>query len=325
MTDAAYVGLDHDGALVCCASVVDGVWDESFSLHVAVEINGSTPVSAPVFETAQRRFRTREYDGVKSLARSGGEDVAAERVQALQGLIDHPALATGRPVKVALGLPVQRFFKDLQSGTPDIEFQRRWLAEQEIAVIREPVPSPVNVVSRNVASRGIAAYFDWTRDQAGQLRTDRSAQEITIVDVGAIDTTVLVFTGDQLKTEQSVRIPLGYLGVLEGADDIVSDCFDVPPVRLRVLLAILMEGRLHHQGVRHDAMPLLRMAAEELTDAVREQLALTRASGVTVVVGPAAGVLAAGLSEAGCQVEVAPNPMFANARGMTKFLRGAAA
>lgn len=326
MADVAYVGLDHDGVLSSCASVVDGAWDEAFSTHVVIEISGVNPPGAVVFETAQRRFRTREEGALGAFVSAPPDDAAVHRVRCLQALIDRPSLAGGRPLKVALGLPVQRFFKDLGNGTPNTDYQRHWLSEQEIAVIREPVPAPVNVVARNVASRGIAAYFDWTRDDAGQLRQERSAQVTTVLDVGARDTAILTFTGDRLETERSTLLPRGYLSVLEHLDEALQRQCGVASVRARVLLSILMEGRFHRQGEPHDAMPLLSEGGRSIVDALRAGLEQVDAvAGSTVVVGPAAAVISAGLQANGFDVQVPERPAFANARGMAKFLRGGGA
>lgn len=324
--DAAYVGIDHDGALLSCVSVVDGVVEESFSTHVAIEVSGANPPNIAVFETGQRRFRTRDEDGLREFAATPAEDAAVHRVRTLQALVDRPALATGRPLKVALGLPVRKFFKDLEKGIPDTEYQRHWLSEQEIAVVREPVPAAVNVVTRNVASRGIAAYFDWTRDDLGQARSDRSRMVTAVLDVGSRDTSLLTFNGDQLKTEQSTVLSIGYLPLLEGLNARLQRDFGVPSVRTRALLSILMEGRFHVRGEPHDAMPLLADSARQLAgDLLEVMTGLSVNAEDVVVVGPAANVIATSLLERSFDVQVPESPAFANARGMTKFLRGAAA
>lgn len=326
MTKLAYVGVDQDGGLLSCAALVDGVWQESFATHAAIEVSGGVPANTIVFETDQRRFRIREEDVLPSFSSMVVDDPAVHRVRVLQALLDSPLLAEGRPLKVALGIPAQRFFQDLGAGLPDAQFQEEWLLAQEVAVMREPAPSAVNVVSRTVASRGIAAYFDWTRDDVGQVREERQHAVTTVLDVGARDTAVLTFEGDTIRTDQSGFIPLGYLSVLAYAEVVFQHQYAVPYVRTRALFSILFQGQYRHRGETLDAIPMLVEGAEDL---VVQLLAALQRFGVEedalVVVGPAADVVVAGLHNHGRAARRPDSPAFANARGMAKFLRGGGA
>lgn len=325
MTAGAFVGLDQDGALLFCASMVEGAWEESVSTHAVVEIEGVNPPGALVFETARRRFRMREEDTLKRLAASVIDDPVAYRVRTMQALLDRQSAFGNQPLKMALGLPVDRFFLDLAAGTPDVEFQRQWLAEQEIAVTREPVPATVNVVVRNVASRGIAAYFDWTRDEEGQPGRHHAAGVVTVLDVGVRDTAVLTFDKqDRLQTDQSRVLPCGYLTLLEALDQALQREHGVSSVRSRVLLSILLAGQYHLQRQPHDASALLRAGSEALAGHLLSVMKTMDVHAHDVVVaGPAALPIAAALRVGQVRAHAPDRPAFANARGMAKFVRAA--
>lgn len=325
--DGANVGIDIDGKVWCCATLAEGVWSLGLGVHAVEEVReaGPSPGSV-VYETASRRFRVLEVGAVQHLASGPDDDAAAHRIRNLVALLGRQELFDGRPVQVASALPFDRVFTELIEGRLDEDRLRQWMTQLEVQVVREPVQGEANVIRRDVALRGIAAHYDWTRDDAGCQREDRMAPATMLLDVGIRETTVV--TSDarhDLVPAQCAVLPVGYLPLLLRLDQALQECHEVPPVRAASLMAMMGEGCYRARGETWDAAPLLREVACRLAEQLGQGLTPLGIPAVGVVVtGVAAIPLAAALRDLGVSTQVPDQPAYANARGMAKYLREAA-
>lgn len=324
MSLVAYVGIDHDGPLLNYACFADGAWEYRCLAQVVEEIHEANPVGIQIYETGARRFRVHGIDAVAHLSDRAEDDVAVRRVRNLTSLLDHPGLGDGRPVQVASSLAFDRVF--LPDGGFDENFLRSQIDELEAAVVREPSPVAINVVRRDVALRGLAAYFDWSRDEAGKPRPGEPLQApVTILDVGIHATTVVTCGAENNVIQgKSGVVGGGYLPLLKALEEQMRSLHGVPSIRLSTLLKCMDHGHYRMRGDTWKLEPLLKDAAGELAGNLLASAKLkSRSAGAVVVTGAAARPLADAMARAGVEVQVPEHPGFANSRGMAKYLREA--
>ncbi|AKS22846.1 hypothetical protein ABH19_02415 [Leptospirillum sp. Group II 'CF-1'] len=150
----------------------------------------------------------------------------------------------GRPVRIASGLPLNRYF--LRIGKPDEEQIAGKIESFARPVIRADGGETVRIVQHKVFAQGLAAALDWLSDPKR-----RTSGEVGIVDIGGQTTDISVVLPGLLR-ERVATYDIGVLSVHDLLRRRVCGTHRVDDVPSETLEKALATGSLQIWGKNHD-------------------------------------------------------------------------
>ncbi len=234
--------------------------------------------------------------------------------------------AGGRPVHAVSGLPMSAFYlPDGSKRTTAIEGKRASLLE---AVTCIDGRRPAEIAFHAVIPEALAAWYDYVIEDAdGEPRLDegRSVRAVAVIDIGGRTTDYAVVDSQSLQHGASGSVSRGLLDVKAALAEAIQRRFDLEQVDERQVDGALRTGQAHLFGQDHDFSREVAAAKGVLLEVLHDETRgkLGRGAGVDAVhfVGGGAMALAETIRTWFPHGSIAPHPVFANARGMLKFLR----
>lgn len=232
----------------------------------------------------------------------------------------------GRPVHAVSGSPMSAFyFPDGSKRTAATEAKRASLLR---AVTCLDGGRPAEIAFHAVIPEALAAWYDYVvEDSAGEPRLDeaRASRAVAVIDIGGRTTDYAVVDGQTLQHAASGSVSRGLLDVKSAVAEAIQQRFDLEYVDERQVDGALRSGQTRLFGQDHDFSREVAAAKAMLLEALHDETRgrLGRGAGVDAVhfVGGGAIVLAETIQTWFPHGSIAPHPVFANARGMLKFLR----
>lgn len=229
-----------------------------------------------------------------------------------------PALLE-RPLALATGLPLSRYYMDGKPNKAVIEKKRAALVKP----IRSLDASPMAAIARHeVFAEGLAAWIDWAVDDKLEMRDGATEMRVGVIDVGGRTTDVaVVLPGRRIDHAQLGSSEIGAHDVMETLKAELYKRFDVQVSQQQAEQA--MSGRVRLWGKMVDVSDLAHRAVGEVSEKILREInrRLGGAADLDVVLLVGGGAhLFGGLKDVFRNIEIAANPEFANARGFAKYL-----
>lgn len=308
MTDIAVQG----GALIKIASSaragVDGI--TAFA-------GGASSLDSGYESEGQRFTVTDQIDGE-------GTRFDEYPFSALNRVIVHHALRVaglaGKSVKIATGLPVAHYFSGNLPNLPVIERKTQNLLLPVRTLSGEPC---ANIVEHFVFAEGVAAWVDYCVSDAGKpvVNLGRPA---AVVDIGGRTTdTVTVLPGWKVDHARSGTGMVGVLDLYEMISSRVQAKFNIPSVPTQAIEESLRTNKIALWGKMHDIPDIVAAARLEVGGRIlREvQRRIGRGHDMEKVLFVGGGaIIFPELKDKFPNADCPPNPEFANARGLLKFM-----
>lgn len=240
-------------------------------------------------------------------------------------LVHHALLSAGygrTPVKLIVGLPVGDYFSGTRRDDAKIEAKKANLQR----TLRSAIPgdsADLDLVSVRVGCQAVAAFVDYLTDDDGEQR-DVPTDRVAVVDIGGRTTDIaLILGGETFDPSRSGTDNIGALDVYRGLSERIRKQFntrdDYPS---SMLDKAVREGFIKLWGKPFDVSSLVADAVQEQQARIARQVAMRLGSGSdidTILFTGGGANLFSGLTDAFPNATVAPDPEFANARGLFKF------
>jgi plasmid segregation protein ParM len=321
--DILMVGVD-DGYAVTKVALQNG---RTFQIpsRARAGVNGLTSFSSGASAEIDGGY---EADGqsftVSPLVEGEGTRFDEYPYSPLNRVVIHHALRTaglaGKRIQVATGLPVSHFFSGSQ---PNMEVIRRKKESVKKPVTALSGDACAEITSSHVFAEGVVAWIDHAIDQKGQVIGNMAATA-AIVDIGG-RTTDCVLVLDGCKVDHA-RSGTGEIGVLKFQDVIADGIrrkFSVPDVPVAALEAAVRTGHIRRFGKDVDISDIVDKARKEVGDQILREVSRRIGSGAdlecVLFVGGGARIFT-DVIDAFPNSAVKPEPEFANARGLLKYM-----
>jgi len=244
-----------------------------------------------------------------------------------------PPNMLGSGICLATSVPVSEFL------TPDGGMNKEYLLRKRDSLLQgqafylgsDEKEHRVRIVKHYVYCQAIAAWFDYVSDGKGGLIPDRADQEIGVVDVGGetSDFTVMVPSGEGHAIDGN-RSGSERTGVLDAVDEVRERLSERLKEQVPVALAreVLLKGSTKIRGKEVSAPDLVERAcrtlgarvARDMSKRFRGSQGMFSTSKILVVGGGAHLLDKKTLLADYPQLEWVPQPQFANARGMLRYM-----
>lgn len=305
-------------------------------------IEGGEPVKL-VFRTSVRSGRY----GLRSMANEGAIDsyrteegqeftvsdlIEAEdttfnsfHLSPMNRVLVHHGLAKagygGHTVNLITGLPVADYFS---RDAKDEEKINAKIANLRKGVGRIQSEEPMAVVADvEIGCQAVAAWFDYTFDDAIEFRADHKSR-IAVVDIGGRTTDIaLVIGGTAIDFSQSGNANLGVLDVYRALEDSIRKEFKIKDrFPLADLDAAVRTRKLTLWGTQEDIAALVAEAVDETASQIKREVErrLGGAASLSAVVFAGGGAeLFRSIPESMRNGVLLEDGEFANARGLYKY------
>ena len=242
----------------------------------------------------------------------------------LNRVVVHHALRlaglSGQRVKIASGLPFNMYFK---GSTRDEEAVR---AKQEALMKRVSVSDggeTAQILEHVVLPEAVASWFDYAFDDAGnELELDGPC---AVIDIGGKTTDcVTILPGHQVDHLRSGTGNMGVLDVYEQVGAHLRTQFGEGVISRRVFDRAVRTGTIKRFGRECSVQAAVTAAIDDVSERVlreaKRHFGTAADLDVILFVGGGAALMTK-LSSHFPNARVQPEPEFANARGMYKYLR----
>lgn len=230
---------------------------------------------------------------------------------------------SGKEVRIATGLPVSSFFL---SAAPNSELinQKRELIKGAITSLKSEFPV-ANIVSNMVCSEALSAYFDYVLDENGLYNNSINSEfPVGIVDIGGRTTDcVWVVPPSTIKHDRSGSEPVGVLDLYELVGQHLRSAYKVSAVSIESASRAVSTNLFRMSGKDHDVTEIVSKARQEIEDRIMREInrRFTNIHELDKILFVGGGTAALpGIAEKFQNGILVPEPEFANARGMYKFL-----
>ena len=281
-------------------------------------VNASDEVIGASYETAGRHFTVGDF--------IHGEETRFDDFPTsdLNRVVVHHALRlaglSGQRVKIASGLPLDMFFKGSVRNEAVIR------AKQEALLKRVNVShtgETAQIIEHVVLPEGVASWFDFAFDDDGnQLALDGPCG---VIDIGGKTTDcVTILPGHHIDHMRSGTGNMGVLDVYEQVSAHMRTQFGEGQVSRRVLDRAVRTGTIKRFGREHSVQAAVTTSLDDISERVLREAKRHFGSGadldVILFVGGGAALMTK-LTSYFPNARVQPEPEFANARGMYKYLK----
>lgn len=232
----------------------------------------------------------------------------------------------GKAIGLATGLPFQSFF--LPGGSEaNQELISKKISNLATGVTPLDGNAPVKLELQQVTAQGLAAYIDYMTADDGNLRegVDPSA-DVAIVDIGGRTTdTVTIYGGGKLDHVKSGTGNIGISNVYDHIENEIKRRFNVASIRLATLEQVARHKTIRLRGTPHDVTDIVAAATAEVFQQilreVKRRIGDAAEMSAVLLVGGGAALMHDLLKSEYPHCLVPPEPEFANARGMLKYVQ----
>ena len=239
----------------------------------------------------------------------------------------------GRSIHMVSGLPVAAFYRnDGQRRQQAIQRKR-----ESLQMTVEPVSTSGQarkpglkacVAFHEVIPEALAAWYDHVivmTEDGVTLDADRVSAPLAIVDIGGRTTDYVVVQDQGVVHSSSGSLDRGMLTVKIQVANQIQAHFDVDRLGEQRLAHAVETHSLRLHGREHDVSAIVCAAKRELVERLyaetRRQLGLGAELDGVLFVGGGSAALAADIADWFPNQRIADHPVFANARGMLKYLQ----
>ena len=270
------------------------------------------------YETAGRKFTVSE--------KIDGEETRFDDYPTsdLNRVITHHALRlaglAGKKVKIATGLQVSNYFRNDERNEEMIKRKQESLLRDVTAL---DGGETAEIVEHIVLPEAVASWFDYAFDEKGsQIEMEGPAG---VIDVGGKTTDcVTVLEGHQIDHARSGTGDIGVLNIYENIGNKLRAQLGEGVISRRVYDQAVRTGSVKRFGKPQNVKAVVAAAVEEVTERVLLEAKRHFGNGshldVILFVGGGAAFMTK-LTSYFPNAKVLPEPEFANARGMYKYLR----
>jgi plasmid segregation protein ParM len=270
------------------------------------------------YETGGRKFTVSE--------KIEGEETRFDDypISELNRVITHHALRLagmgGKKVKLATGLQVSSYFKGDVRNEEFIEQKRLSLMKEVKALDGGPC---AEIVEHIVLPEAVASWFDYAYDEKGnQIEMEGPCG---VIDVGGRTTDcVTVLEGHQIDHAHSGTGEVGVMDIYESIATKLRAQHGDGIISRKVLDLAIRTGTVKRFGKPQNIKPIVQAAIDEVTEKVLTEAKRHFGNGahldVILFVGGGSGFMTK-LTSYFPNAKVMPEPEFANARGMYKYLK----
>ena len=231
----------------------------------------------------------------------------------------------GALVKAVSGLPVSSFYRN-GGGHRDAAINAK---RENLLVPVHPRNGAMTaeITDHEVLPEALAAWYDHViteKDGVARLDQDRVRKPIAVVDIGGRTTDTVVVRHQGILHGSSGSCDIGLLDVKESLSDALEARFDLQTLNDRLVTRALETQAIRLFGRDYDVSQEVLAAKHELVERLHGELRRQLGSAVeldcVLFVGGGAVALAEHIRDWFRNQLIAPQPAFANARGMLKFL-----
>ena len=259
-------------------------------------------------------------------------------------IVHHALLAAGyggREVTITTGLPVRLYYKRGRNPGKNEDLIARKIENLSKPVTLtkgQPHPSvtdaEVVIAKHHVIPEGFAAWFDYLieEDAKGNVKrhTSREKEAVAFIDIGGRTTDYAVIADRAVQLDASGSIDVGMLKVNELVHDEICAEYNLASLKSASVDAAVKDGLIRLHGKDVDVRDIVSHAKREVVEQIKQntkRLIGSRAAELERVIFIGGGVdgLRGHLSGWFSNQIVMENPVFANARGMGKYMNYVAA
>lgn len=231
----------------------------------------------------------------------------------------------GDEISAVSGLPVSAFYRGAGSRRRcAIEAKRESLL---MRVTPKNGALSAEVVSHRVIPEALAAWYDHViveGDSGATLDQRLVNVPIAVIDIGGRTTDTVVVRNQGIVHGSSGSCALGILDAVASLADALEDQFDTAGLDARVVSRAFERGTVQLYGREYDVSGAVLNAKRELVESlfatVRGQLGTAAELEQVLLVGGGTLALVEHIRDWFPNQVLAPEPVFANARGMLKYL-----
>lgn len=242
----------------------------------------------------------------------------------LNRVIIHHALRLagmgGKKIRLATGLQVSNYFKNDERNEELIKLKQESLLKEVKALDGGPC---AEIVDHIVLPEAVASWFDYAFDDKGnQIEMEGPCG---VIDVGGKTTDcVTVLEGHQIDHARSGTGEVGVMDIYESIASKLRAQFGDGIISRKVLDQAVRTGTVKRFGKPQNIKPIVTAATEEITERVLTEAKRHFGNGAhldaILFVGGGAAFMTR-LTAYFPNAKVQPEPEFANARGMYKYMR----
>lgn len=310
-TKVAFRGADGQ----ICMLMVDS--SARNGTHYAESGAGANSTSAGLYRVDDNTITVANSLDGDSIRQDGYHTSPTNRAMLQHALRQIPGLA-GKEVFVTAGLPAEVFYR---AGAIDTFVIDKKTANMIGSVeVLSGDKRAIAVKWSQVIAQAVAAYIDWTVDEKLNY-IDRGTQALGVADIGGSTTDALIVNDGNIVLESVVTHATGTLDLYAELGDWLKHETQVALPRRKVSEA-LRQGKVLVLGREVDCREAITQAISHLAPRVIDACdrAFNRGASVDriLLVGGGASYFKDALQARYGMVELAENPLYANARGMLK-------
>jgi plasmid segregation protein ParM len=234
-------------------------------------------------------------------------------------------LSASHKLSICTGLPLKRIYRGSTLNKPLIASKTANLMKNDV-VARDNYKLPI-VSKHRVLAEGLAAWFDHVihRGSDGQLtkNIDNYQKRTALIDIGGRTTDIAVVKAGILEYQRSSTLEVGMLSVKELIRESVYEEFDGVELTNEQLFTAIHENRIKLWGKWENISSIVNTSQEEISKRIyaESMRKLKKAADIddVIFVGGTVNKFEKLLEGWFRNQSIAPDPEFANARGMQKF------
>ena len=224
------------------------------------------------------------------------------------------------------GLPVNHFYH--RSG----KRRATAISEKQANLVTPVTPlsaaSAAEIIAHDVVPEALAAWYDHVitvNDGRASLDQERICRPLAVVDIGGRTTDTVVVANQGIEHSSSASVTLGCLDVQRSLANSLEERFELGSLGHRQLRGVLETGRIRLYGRDYDVSAEIDAARAEFSARLHTEIKRQLGRGAEleriVMVGGGALALRKLIADWFPNQVTAPQPAFANARGMLKYRR----
>jgi len=246
-----------------------------------------------------------------------------------RAIVQHALQAAGlggQSLHAVSGLPVTTFYLENGTRREDTVARKRESLKRRVEPLDGRVPA--SVAFHEVIPEALAAWYDHViTERAGETVLERGRLEapIAVVDIGGRTTDYVVVADQAVVHGASGSLRSGLLDIRREVREGLRARFGLEEVGERTVREAVRHRRVRLFGETHEVSALVEAAEAQLVERLRAETERKLGRGAELerilFVGGGALALAAQLRGWFPNQAIAEHPLFANARGMLKYLR----
>jgi len=232
----------------------------------------------------------------------------------------------GRTVHAVSGLPVSAFYRKSGERRQETITKKQDSLKQNVRPLSDALAA--GIAFHEVIPEALAAWYDTVIVDQGDgaaLDGDLWSVPVAIVDIGGRTTDYVVVKDQGILHDSSGSFRCGMLDVKQRVAEGIQERFDLEILSEQLVARAVDQKVVRLQGKDHDVAALVEVAKREVVERIhaetRRQLGLGVELDRILFVGGGTVALAEHIAHWFPHQSIAEHPVYANARGMLKYLR----